>query len=92
MNKLKLILSKVYGIISESDGKLSIGRTLLLALIILASFRWMHGLDIPETMITLILTLVGYIFGGKTISSISDIFGKINETKTAISGVLKKEE
>lgn len=46
---------------TDKDGKLSLGRTLLLILFLLAIGKfWLFGVEVPGTMATAFMTLLGY--------------------------------
>jgi hypothetical protein len=76
----ELIKTIVKGIFCEKDlngeQKFSLGRFLLIILFVGAMFSWMSGTDIPQTMMTLLLTMVGYTFGTKALTSIEKLVNK----------------
>lgn len=61
------------------NGNLSIGRLLLLTCFIIACIKWCHGQDIQQGQVTILLTLIGYLFGGKVIEGITSIKQEKNQ-------------
>lgn len=46
---------------TDKDGKMSLGRSLLLIIFVLAVGKyWLFGVEIPATMATAFMTLLGY--------------------------------
>jgi hypothetical protein len=62
----------------SADGtkKFSLGRLILLSLYVSAMISWSSGLEIPETMLTILLTMTGYTFGTKALASIEKLIKK----------------
>lgn len=63
MKKITKIISSTF-IFRE---KLSLGRLMLFSVFILSMFKWYIGVDIPQNMLTIEITLLAYILGGKVI-------------------------
>lgn len=63
MKKITKIFSSTF-IFRE---KLSLGRLMLFSVFILSMFKWYIGIDIPQNMLTIEITLLAYILGGKII-------------------------
>ena len=82
---MKELLAKILAPATEA-GNLSIGRTMLILCFVFSMWKWSHGADIPDTQLTILMTLLGYVLGTKVISGIRDVMTNINETKKAISG------
>ena len=72
---MKELLAKIIAPATES-GNLSVGRTLLLLCFTLAMWKWAHGLDVVSTQQTVLLTLIGYVFGTKALPVVQNLFGK----------------
>lgn len=67
---MKSVLERVFALITTS-GNLSVGRVLLLSCFILAMIRWAGGHDIVGTQLTVLLTLIGYVFGTKVLDNVT---------------------
>ena len=86
MAKVMSFLGRVgKGIVSVliENGKLSVGRLLLISVFILAVVRWSQGVDIPSTMVTVLMSLLAYIMGGKVV-------GNVSETIKGVKGVVSQ--
>ena len=57
----------------EGGKKFSLGRFILVGLLIFALKMWMGGADIPITMMTMIMAQLGYVFGTKMLASIEKV-------------------
>ena len=87
IKKVLIFAGKVFnGIVSVliENGKLSIGRLLLISVFILALVRWSQGVDIPTTMVTILMSLLGYVLGSKFIGNATDIIKDIKKSTTNI--------
>ena len=78
MNKFLTFLKKIFeGLLYEqtenNQTKFSIGRLFLFVLFISAMIVWLGGSDIPGTMLTVLLTFVGYNMGSKALTAIEKI-------------------
>jgi hypothetical protein len=80
---MKDILAKLAAPATEG-GNLSIGRVMLLACFILAMVKWVKGIEIPDSQITILMTLIGYVLGTKVITGAKEIFASIKDTKNTI--------
>jgi len=53
-------------LLTDKDNKLSLGRLFLMFLLILATAKfWYFGIEIPATMATVLMSLLGYELGKK---------------------------
>ena len=82
---MKALLAKIMAPATES-GNLSVGRVMLICCFALAIFKWTKGIDIPDSQVTILMTLLGYVLGTKVISGIKDTLTGINEAKKAVKG------
>ena len=82
---MKQFLAKLVAPATES-GNLSVGRIMLISCFTLAMIKWVKGIDIPDSQITILMTLLGYVLGTKVISGIKDTLTGINEAKKAVKG------
>lgn len=57
--------------LAERKGRLSIGRLLLISVFVLAMIKWSAGLDLPSTMLTILISLLSYVMGSKVVSTIT---------------------
>ena len=80
---MKEILAKIIAPATES-GNLSVGRVMLIACFILAMVKWVKGIDIPDTQLTILMTLLGYVLGTKVLTGVREIVGSVKEAKKAI--------
>ena len=72
------------------DGKPSVGRLMLVSTFGLAISMWAMGKEIPQTMLTVLLGLIAYIVGSKTLGTAKDIIGKFNSTKEIVAKMKKQ--
>lgn len=91
MELLKRILSFLATPLME-DGKPSIGRVMLVATFALAIYKWKSGINIPDTQMTMLITLVGYVIGSKTLGTISDVTAKLKEIKDNGKSILEEKD
>jgi len=68
---IKKVLNGIVSIVIE-NGKLSIGRVLLISMFILAMLKWSQNLDVPTTLQVVLLAVIGYVLGGKIIAGATD--------------------
>lgn len=66
------------------NGKLSIGRLLLISMFILAMFKWSQNLDIPSTLQVILLAVIGYVLGGKIITGATETIQNLKGSVTNI--------
>jgi hypothetical protein len=59
--------------LAERKGRLSIGRLLLISIFILAMIKWSAGLDLPSTMLSILISLLSYVMGTKVVSTITGV-------------------
>lgn len=70
--------------IYDADGTLSIGRTFLVLLLILAILKfWWIGIDIPSTLETIVMSLLGYELGKKARDTVIKVKTKGEEDAEA---------
>ena len=73
----KATLSVIHGIFCEKklEGgyKFSLGRILLLIVFTVAVIMWVGVMEIPSTMLTVLLVLIGYNLGSKALTAIEMI-------------------
>jgi len=81
------IVKRVLSIFVE-NGKLSIGRCMLLAVFALAIIKWATGVDIPSTMLTFMSALLAYVLSGKLVGTISDTVQKVKGVKDSITTII----
>lgn len=86
--KVKMI-ERVLAIIVE-HGKLSIGRVMTMTMFILMVIQWARGQDVPSTMVTVFLVMLGYVMGSKVFTSVSDTVSKISDTRKTVAEAVKK--
>lgn len=60
----------------EGNKKFSLGRLLLMVLFGMSLVLWGGDKEIPQTMLTVLLTFVGYNFGTKAVSVIEKLVTK----------------
>ena len=69
-----------YGVLYEStpDGhkKFSLGRLILVVLLLVSGNIWLTGAELPASMLTVLLTFVGYTLGSKGLAAIEKIIVK----------------
>jgi len=80
---MKEFLAKIAAPATE-NGNLSIGRTMMLVCFGIAAYKWIIGIDIPDTQLTILMTLIGYILGTKVIVGVKDMMSTIKQTKSEI--------
>ncbi len=62
---------------THADGKkFSLGRLLLISLFAMSMVIWWGSTNIPTTMLTILLTLIGYNFGTKAVTVIEKLVTK----------------
>lgn len=91
MSSERSFVSRLLAIVVDG-GNLSIGRTLLLSTFILAMVQWCRGIEIPSSQVTILLVLFGYVLGTKVVGNVSDVVGKVMETKKAITTVINNNK
>ena len=84
MTQVRKILRSLIEIILE-DGVLSIGRTLLLITFTLAVINWVNCKEIPESHLTILISLLGYVIGSKFIDNAKASIEKISDIKNTIT-------
>lgn len=84
------IAERILSVVMENGG-LSIGRTLLMSVFVLAMVQWCRGIEIPSSQITILMVLFGYVLGSKVVGNVSDTVGKVMETKEAIAATMEKK-
>jgi hypothetical protein len=95
--KVGQIVKRILSILVE-NGKLSIGRCMLLTVFFLAIVKWSTGVDIPATMLTFMSALLAYVVSGKLLGGISDTVQKVKGIKDTVTNIVnvsdssKKEE
>jgi len=77
---MKEILARLVAPATE-QGNLSVGRVLLISCFLVAMIKWIKGVDIPETQVTILVLLLGYVLGTKVISGAKEIFASIKDAK-----------
>lgn len=80
-------IGKVFnGIVSVliENGKLSIGRLLLISMFVLSMFQWSQNLDIPSTLQVVLLAVIGYVLGGKIIAGATDTIQNLKNSATNV--------
>jgi hypothetical protein len=65
----KILQGIFYEKTPENSVKFSLGRLLLVCLFVAAMIMWSTGRDIPSTMLTVLLTFIGYNFGTKAVTA-----------------------
>lgn len=66
--------------IYDADGTMSMGRTFLVLLLLLAIYKfWFIGLDIPATLETIVMSLLGYELGKKARDAVVKVKTKDEE-------------
>ena len=60
---------------ATDGGNLSIGRVMLIVCFVLAMWRWAHGVEIMSTQLTILVSLLGYVFGTKVLSGVKGMLG-----------------
>lgn len=80
---MKEILTKIMAPATEG-GNLSIGRLMMLVCFGLAAYTWgIKHTEIPNTQLTVLLTLIGYILGTKVLNGVKDMMTSVNDAKKA---------
>lgn len=69
---MKNILAKML-VPATDSGNLSIGRIMLLACFALSMWKWAYGKEIVGTQLTVLLALLGYVFGTKVLAGVSTL-------------------
>ena len=83
---------RILAIVIE-NGKLSIGRTMLLLTFGLAMYKWATGVDIPATHLNILMAILAYVLGSKVVGNVSDTVKQIKDVKNiVVNNVLKKDE
>ena len=77
------VISRILALVVEK-GNLSIGRTMLVSCFIMAMIRWGGGQEIPESMLTILMVMIGYIFGGKVIGGAKDTVENVVSMRNTI--------
>jgi hypothetical protein len=67
--------------LEQKDGGMavSLGRVLLLSVVGVAMWKWGHDANPPDTMMKVLYTLFGYVFGTKVVTAVQDIVGKAKQ-------------
>jgi len=73
------------------DGKPSVGRIMLISTFGLAISMWAVGKEIPQTMLTILITLIGYVISSKAVGTIKDVANKVKDTKEIVAKIKRKE-
>lgn len=85
---IKVVSKGMVSVLIE-NGKLSIGRLLLISVFALAIVKWSMGTDLPSTMVSVMMALLGYVMGSKLVGNISDTVHTIKGGITNITNVTK---
>jgi hypothetical protein len=91
MTAIKSLLFKLLGALvmeKERDGsaKVSLGRVILIVVFGLAVWRWCQGVEIQQTMLTVLMSSMGYVLGSKAIDGAKDwVYSKTDSTTTLLS-------
>jgi hypothetical protein len=87
---MKKFLRNVVEILLDDQGKLSIGRVLLLSVFMLSMVRWSIGQSIDNSCLTVLLSLLGYVLSGKILESVSEKVGSIKEIKENVKELMER--
>jgi transcription elongation factor GreA-like protein len=87
---MKKFLRNVVEILLDDQGKLSIGRVLLLSVFIMAMIKWSTGQSIDDSALTVLLSLLGYVLSGKILESVSEKVGSIKEIKENVKELMER--
>jgi hypothetical protein len=60
----------------EGGMAVSLGRVLLLSVIGVAIWKWGHDANPPDTMMKVLYTLFGYVFGTKVVAAVQEAVAK----------------
>lgn len=80
---IKKVLNFVFGLLIENE-KLSIGRVLLITTYILAFCKWSAGLDLPSSMMGILVSLLGYVLGSKVVDSVKVIMDTMKNKNNVV--------
>jgi len=72
------------------DGKPSVGRLMLVSTFGLAISMWAMSKEIPQTMLTILITLIGYVVSSKVVGSVKDVANKVKDTKEIVAKIKSK--
>ena len=78
--------TKVFAPILE-DGKPSVGRIMLVSTFFLAVWKWYGGAEIPQTQLTIMITLIGYVISSKAVGTVKDVAQKIKDSKEIVANI-----
>ncbi len=87
----RTIVNRILAVIVEK-GNLSIGRLMLFTCFILAMVRWTMGEEIPESMLTILMVMIGYIFGGKVVGQAKEAVENVSSMRKTIKDSLGEEK
>ena len=77
LDSLKRLLFSAVSLILEKDtNRLSIGRVSFIILLGVALVKWTTGTEIPSTMMTVLMTLMGYVFSTKVTNIVTEFIKK----------------
>lgn len=74
----KWLQARVHELFFEDKFGMSLSRIILVILVFNSLYFWNAGKDIPSTMMTFLITIVGYVFGQKVLSSVPFLGGIAN--------------
>jgi len=78
--------AKIFSPLME-DGKISIGRFMLVSTFGLAISMWFQSKEIPNTQMTMLITLISYVISSKAVGTIKDVAQKVKDTKEIVAKI-----
>lgn len=82
------LISKLLHPLKEKD-RLSIGRLMAMACFVLAMVKWAQDIEIAQTHMTILITLLTYVIGTKVVGGVREVMSKVQDTKKAITSIQK---
>jgi hypothetical protein len=84
MLKVKKVTFNFFGALfmdidaKTGEAKLSLGRFITLVSFIFAMGFWWRNVEIPSSLLTVLMSSMGYVLGSKTLDNVSNIFAGKN--------------
>lgn len=91
MKWLREMFLWLLGMIRETDGKLSIGRLLLISCFVLAVYKWVSDIDITSSHLTILVALLGYVLSGKVLDNVKENLARLSEIKKTAQEIISNK-
>jgi len=85
MNWFKKALRTVAEILLDEQGRLSVGRLILVTVFICSIILWCRGTSLPDQMFNFLLVMIGYVVTNNMQDSIKEAMEKVKSIKDIVN-------